>query len=173
MKNISIAAAIALTVLLSSGATVAQETGPLPKASNQKFDRRDFSGTWDRYPQSIDSRRDPTVVPLPTDAPPPPLKPQYQAAFAAETRKIAEANARKLVHDGAFMLFGSIEGGPSTAIAKVAIPKLPEYGEKELSLLGWAFGKAHAKAWPLFDALAVLHDPARERGSLALHLAKA
>ena len=42
-----------------------------------------------------------------------------------------------------------------TAIAKVAIPKLPEYGEKELSLLGWAFGKAHAKAWPLFDALAV------------------
>ncbi|KOO30861.1 kynurenine 3-monooxygenase and related flavoprotein monooxygenase [Chrysochromulina tobinii] len=41
-----------------------------------------------------------------------------------------------------------------TAIAKAAIPKLPEYGEKELSLLGWAFGKAHAKAWPLFDALA-------------------
>ena len=41
------------------------------------------------------------------------------------------------------------------AIAKAAIPKLPEYGEKELSLLGWAFGKAHAKAWPLFDALAV------------------
>jgi len=32
----------------------------------------------------------------------------------------AEANARKLVQDGAFMLFGSIEGGPSTAIAKVA-----------------------------------------------------
>jgi ABC-type branched-subunit amino acid transport system substrate-binding protein len=32
----------------------------------------------------------------------------------------AQANARKLVQDGAFMLFGSIEGGPSTAIAKVA-----------------------------------------------------
>jgi branched-chain amino acid transport system substrate-binding protein len=32
----------------------------------------------------------------------------------------AEANARKLVQDGAFVLFGSIEGGPSTAIAKVA-----------------------------------------------------
>lgn len=32
----------------------------------------------------------------------------------------AEANARKLIQDGAFILFGSIEGGPSTAIAKVA-----------------------------------------------------
>lgn len=32
----------------------------------------------------------------------------------------AEANARKLVADGAFVLFGSIEGGPSTAVAKVA-----------------------------------------------------
>jgi branched-chain amino acid transport system substrate-binding protein len=33
---------------------------------------------------------------------------------------VAEANARKLVQDGAFVLFGSIEGGPSTAIATVA-----------------------------------------------------
>lgn len=32
----------------------------------------------------------------------------------------AEANARKLVADGAFILFGSIEGGPSTAVANVA-----------------------------------------------------
>lgn len=33
---------------------------------------------------------------------------------------VAEANARKLVQDGAFLLFGSVEGGPSTAIVKVA-----------------------------------------------------
>lgn len=32
----------------------------------------------------------------------------------------AEANARKLVLDGVFALFGSIEGGPSTAVLKVA-----------------------------------------------------
>jgi branched-chain amino acid transport system substrate-binding protein len=32
----------------------------------------------------------------------------------------AEANARQLVADGAFVLFGCIEGGPSTAVAKVA-----------------------------------------------------
>lgn len=33
---------------------------------------------------------------------------------------VAAANARKLVADGAFILFGSIEGGPSTAVMKVA-----------------------------------------------------
>lgn len=32
----------------------------------------------------------------------------------------AEANAKQLVDGGAFMLFGSIEGGPSTAVASVA-----------------------------------------------------
>ncbi len=32
----------------------------------------------------------------------------------------AAANARRLVDGGAFMLFGSIEGGPSTAVAEVA-----------------------------------------------------
>jgi len=76
------------------GSVCAQTTGPLPKASTQKFDRRDFTGTWDRYPQATDSRRDPSVVPLPEDAPPPPLKTQYKAAFDAEVKKIADANAR-------------------------------------------------------------------------------
>lgn len=32
----------------------------------------------------------------------------------------AEANARELIRGGAFLLFGSIEGGPSTAVAAVA-----------------------------------------------------
>lgn len=41
----------------------------------------------------------------------------------------AEANARKLATDGAFILFGSVEGGPSTAVAKVANElKLPFFG---------------------------------------------
>jgi ABC-type branched-subunit amino acid transport system substrate-binding protein len=35
----------------------------------------------------------------------------------------AEANARKLVDGGAFVLFGAVEGGPSTAVMKVAAEK--------------------------------------------------
>jgi ABC-type branched-subunit amino acid transport system substrate-binding protein len=42
---------------------------------------------------------------------------------------IAEANARKLVQDGAFILFGAIDGGPSTAVMKVAAElKVPFFG---------------------------------------------
>jgi branched-chain amino acid transport system substrate-binding protein len=41
----------------------------------------------------------------------------------------AEANARKLIQEGAFILFGPIEGGPSTAVAKVA-------GELKVPLFG-------------------------------------
>ena len=41
----------------------------------------------------------------------------------------AEANARKLVQDGAFVLFGAIDGGPSTAVMKVAGElKVPFFG---------------------------------------------
>ena len=32
----------------------------------------------------------------------------------------AEANARQLIEGGAFILFGSVEGGPSTAVMKAA-----------------------------------------------------
>lgn len=41
----------------------------------------------------------------------------------------AEANARKLVDEGVFMLFGAIEGGPSTAVMKVA-------GERKVPFFG-------------------------------------
>lgn len=41
----------------------------------------------------------------------------------------AAANARQLLADGAFILFGSIEGGPSTAVAEVAAEnKVPFFG---------------------------------------------
>lgn len=41
----------------------------------------------------------------------------------------AEANARKLVEGGAFILFGSLEGGPSTAVLKAAEElKVPFFG---------------------------------------------
>lgn len=41
----------------------------------------------------------------------------------------AEANARQLVDSGVFLLFGSLEGGPSTAVAKVAeATQVPLFG---------------------------------------------
>jgi branched-chain amino acid transport system substrate-binding protein len=41
----------------------------------------------------------------------------------------AEANARKLVQDGVFLLFGPVEGGPSTAVMKVAADlRVPLFG---------------------------------------------
>lgn len=41
----------------------------------------------------------------------------------------AEANARALVEGGSFLLFGSLEGGPSTAVAKVAeAAQVPLFG---------------------------------------------
>ncbi|HWH75637.1 MAG TPA: ABC transporter substrate-binding protein [Methylibium sp.] len=43
--------------------------------------------------------------------------------------KTADANARKLIDEGVFMLFGSVEGGPSTAVLKVAAEtKVPFFG---------------------------------------------
>lgn len=41
----------------------------------------------------------------------------------------AEANARRLVNEGAFVLFASIEGGPSTAVMKAAVESnVPFFG---------------------------------------------
>ena len=41
----------------------------------------------------------------------------------------AEANARRLVQEGVFILFGSVEGGPSTAVMKAAIEtQVPFFG---------------------------------------------
>ncbi len=43
--------------------------------------------------------------------------------------KTADANARRLIDEGVFMLFGSVEGGPSTAVLKVAAEtKVPFFG---------------------------------------------
>ena len=62
-------------------------------AAKAKFDPHFFSGAWDRYPAFGDSRVDPTVKPPPPDMDPAPLKPEYKAAYDAEQKKIAEANA--------------------------------------------------------------------------------
>lgn len=42
---------------------------------------------------------------------------------------LAEANARTLIDDGVLLLFGSVEGGPSTAVMKAAVEKgVPLFG---------------------------------------------
>ncbi len=76
-------------VLAASAAFVPAVAAAAPAA----FDRRDLTGAWDRYPAPGDTNRDPTVKAPPPDMPPPPLKPDYQAAYAAEQKKVAEENA--------------------------------------------------------------------------------
>jgi len=70
-------------------------TPPADKApAAATFDPRDFSGIWDRYPLPTEnSGQDPTVVPRPEPIPEPPLKPEFKAAYDAERKKIADANA--------------------------------------------------------------------------------
>jgi hypothetical protein len=95
-----------VAVLVGLGSLVglmgcAQKSGEAPAAAAAgaattaagTFDARDFSGTWDRYPQAIDTQRDITVVPTPEAIPAPPLKPEFKAAYEAEQKKIADANA--------------------------------------------------------------------------------
>jgi len=83
------------TALLTAvGAAVAQEVRDPPKATSENFDRRDLSGTWDRYPLALDAHRDSSVVPPPPDIGPPPLKAQYKAAYEAHQRKVEEANRK-------------------------------------------------------------------------------
>ena len=81
-------------LLVVADAAPAQEVRDPPKPKAQNFNHRDFSGTWDRYPQAIDRGRDVTVVPPPPDVPPPPLKPQYKTEYDALRKQIDDANKR-------------------------------------------------------------------------------
>jgi len=66
------------------------------RAAAPAFDPKDFSGTWDHYPAPTESGARPVVVPgipVPPRVPDPPLKAQYVAAWKAERKKLADANA--------------------------------------------------------------------------------
>jgi hypothetical protein len=83
--------ALAMMVSLAACAPRQEATAPTAAAA---FDAKDFSGTWDRYPLPTEnSGQDPTVVPRPEPIPPPPLKPEFMAAWEAEQKVIAAANA--------------------------------------------------------------------------------
>lgn len=79
---------------LAAGRLPAQEVRDPPRATMQDFDRRDLSGTWDRYPLALDAHQDTSVVPAPPDIPPPPLKAEFKAPYDAEQARIAEANRK-------------------------------------------------------------------------------
>jgi hypothetical protein len=87
-----VVAALLATALATAGCAPKQSE---PAAAvSPAFDAKDFSGTWDRYPLATEnSGQDPTVVPRPEPIPPPPLKPEFKAAWDAEQKKINEANA--------------------------------------------------------------------------------
>lgn len=83
-----------LCLALLAAVAVAQEIKDAPKPKNNNFDRRNFTGTWDRYPQPLDAHRDVTVVAPPPDIPPPPLKAEFKAAYDAERARLDAANKR-------------------------------------------------------------------------------
>ena len=89
MKWSAAAWPLAAAVLTFGGAHAADSP-----ATTAAFDPHDLGGTWERYPSPTeDSGPDPTVVPRPEPIPPPPLKPQFKAAYDKEQKKIAAANA--------------------------------------------------------------------------------
>jgi len=73
----------------------APKTETVAATAAPTFDPKDFSGTWDRYPQPLEAGRDPSTlkIPAPDAIPPPPLKPDFKAAWEAEQKVIAAANA--------------------------------------------------------------------------------
>ncbi|MET0291436.1 MAG: hypothetical protein ABW136_03660 [Steroidobacteraceae bacterium] len=79
--------------LLGVAAASAQEVRDPPK-STARFDARNITGTWDRYPLPLTDHQDTSVVPPPPDISPPPLKAQYKPAYEAKRKQIADANAR-------------------------------------------------------------------------------
>jgi hypothetical protein len=85
---------LALLALSACTPKADQAAANAAKPATPAFDAKDFSGTWDRYPQSTEnSGQDPSVIPRPDPIPPPPLKPEYKSAWEAERKKIAAANA--------------------------------------------------------------------------------
>jgi hypothetical protein len=84
-RSASVVLALALLSLLACSQK------PAEKPVVDTLDRHDFSGTWDRYPLTGDSP-DPGVAP-PAAIPPPPLKPEFKAAYDAEQKKINDATA--------------------------------------------------------------------------------
>jgi hypothetical protein len=83
----------AIAALVAVGACSPKSEEPAAAATPTAFDPKDFSGTWDRYPQALEAGRDPTTLPpRPEAIPEPPLKPEHLAAWKAEQKRLDDAN---------------------------------------------------------------------------------
>lgn len=82
--------AIAATALLALGACAPRADTASATAG---FDRKDFSGTWDRYTPPPPAERTATTIEPAATIPPPPLKPEFLPAYEAEQKKFADATA--------------------------------------------------------------------------------
>jgi hypothetical protein len=83
----------AAALLAAGGCAPKEDAAATTQVAGAAFDAKDFSGTWDRYPQPTEANRDPSVVPAPQPIPPPPLKPEFKAAYDAEQKRLNDANA--------------------------------------------------------------------------------
>jgi hypothetical protein len=90
MKRATLAAAALAAILAVACAPKGDEAAE----SAASFDPKDFSGTWDRYPQALEAGRDPSTlaIPPPDPIPDPPLKPEHLEAWKAERARLDEAN---------------------------------------------------------------------------------
>ncbi|MDR2214415.1 MAG: hypothetical protein LBE59_01065 [Nevskiaceae bacterium] len=92
---IGVAVLAAITACSPRSADQSASSANTSAAANGAFDPRDFSGTWDRLQQAAAPRDVGTLVPA-ADArdaiPPPPLKPEYKAAWEEQQRKIRAAD---------------------------------------------------------------------------------
>ncbi len=96
--HISMAALVTASVALAVAGNLGVDTARAADAAKPaagSFDKRNFTGTWDRADGALDTRRDPTTVRAPlSEIPPAPLKAEFKPAYDAEQKKIADANAR-------------------------------------------------------------------------------
>jgi hypothetical protein len=87
MKRVAIACAAAVLAAAGTWLSLRDSSAAAPA-----FDPKDFSGTWDRYTPPRGGSNS-AAIPAPTAIPPPPLKPQFKAAYEADQKRRADAEA--------------------------------------------------------------------------------
>jgi hypothetical protein len=86
--------AIAAAALLATSACAPKvDSATAAQAASGGFDPKDFGGTWDRYTPPPLANRTAATIPAAGAIPPPPLKPEFKAAYEADQKMRAAADA--------------------------------------------------------------------------------
>jgi hypothetical protein len=98
-KLTAAATAFASVALFLSAGVAGAQSAERTRSDSGVSAKRDFGGTWERYPPSAASITTAAgaalpKLPPPPPMPPPPLKPEYAAEYQATMKKIQEADAR-------------------------------------------------------------------------------